>query len=273
LEPSPSHGISIIIPYYRGKKFIECTLSSLESSLSKTTLDYEILILNDDAEEDITDLSRQFINLKVVVNDENLGNLGIAKNRNKGMALSKYDYLYFIDQDDWVEPEFFPTVEAQIKKGYDIIVFNFYNVGDLARVNYKGIFGFFFDHLIDAVFLLKYGNYFRTIGQAVFKKSAITNFIATKTFGSDDFFMFVDVFYRKKTLNMKYIATPLMNYRFHENNSGKVTDFIRSSEECFDIFTQDKNDLHPYRIYLANKGKMHRFIRKRLQKLLTHKKK
>lgn len=90
--------VSIIIPYYKKKKFIFETITSV---LNQTYSNIEILIIYDD--EDKTELEFLRHNfktnkkVKIIINEKNLG-AGLS--RNKGINLSLGNYVAFVDADD-----------------------------------------------------------------------------------------------------------------------------------------------------------------------------
>jgi len=90
--------ISIIIPYYKKKKFISKTLKSI---LNQTYKNFEIIIIYDDI--DFTELFylKKLIKnnkkIKIIINKKNLG---VSKSRNIGIKHSRGTYIAFIDSDD-----------------------------------------------------------------------------------------------------------------------------------------------------------------------------
>ena len=90
--------ISIIIPYYKKKKFIEQTLGSV---LNQTFTDYEILIVYDDELKNdlkfIKSLSKSDKRIKLLINRKNIG---AGASRNKAISMSKGELIAFIDSDD-----------------------------------------------------------------------------------------------------------------------------------------------------------------------------
>lgn len=90
--------ISVIITYYKKKKFIKKTLKSVFNQNYKN---YEIIFVYDD--ENLEDLAKikillsEFKNKKLIINKKNLG---VAKSRNIAIKHSKGEYLAFIDADD-----------------------------------------------------------------------------------------------------------------------------------------------------------------------------
>ena len=90
--------ISIILPYYKKKIFIEKTINSV---LSQTYRNYELILVYDDNDKKDLIFIKKLINknskIKIIVNTENLG---VAKSRNLGVLKSSGDYICFIDADD-----------------------------------------------------------------------------------------------------------------------------------------------------------------------------
>ena len=90
--------VSIIIPYYKKKKFI---LKTLNSIYQQSFTNYETLIIYDD--ENLEDLkflktiTKNKKNTKIIKNKKNIG-AGLS--RNVGIANAKGEYIAFIDADD-----------------------------------------------------------------------------------------------------------------------------------------------------------------------------
>lgn len=90
--------VSIILPYYKKKEFIQKTLSSI---IKQTYKNFEILIIYDEIQNQdfafIKKLSNIDKRIKVIKNNKNLG-AGIS--RNKGIQRAKGHYIAFLDADD-----------------------------------------------------------------------------------------------------------------------------------------------------------------------------
>ena len=90
--------VSVIIPYYKKKKFI---LESLNSILFQKYNNLEILIIYDDENmsdlEFIRNISSKDPRIRIIINNNNLG-AGLS--RNIGIKESKGTYISFIDSDD-----------------------------------------------------------------------------------------------------------------------------------------------------------------------------
>ncbi len=94
--------VSIIIPYYKKKNYIEQTLKSI---LSQNYKNFEILIVYDDSDRSdlpfLKTLKKKDNRIKLVINSKNIG---AGMSRNKAIKLSKGKYIAFIDSDDLWHP-------------------------------------------------------------------------------------------------------------------------------------------------------------------------
>jgi len=93
------HKASIIIPYYKKKKFINRTLNSV---LKQTYQNFEIIIVYDDEDKSELRYVKNFQKLdkriKIIINKKNYG-AGIS--RNIGINNSKGSFICLIDADDF----------------------------------------------------------------------------------------------------------------------------------------------------------------------------
>ncbi|OUU31219.1 MAG: hypothetical protein CBB97_00345 [Candidatus Endolissoclinum sp. TMED37] len=90
--------VSIIIPYHRKKKFFFKTIKSI---LNQSFKNFEIIIIYDDFNRNeldyINNISNKSSKIKLIINQKNLGP-GLS--RNKGLSLSKGEFIAFCDADD-----------------------------------------------------------------------------------------------------------------------------------------------------------------------------
>lgn len=102
--------VSIIIPYYKKKLYIE---EAVNSAINQTFKDIEIIIVFDDPEGNdlsyIQKISKKDKRIKLIINDKNLG---AGNSRNIGILKSIGQYIAFLDSDDlWSRDK----VETQLK--------------------------------------------------------------------------------------------------------------------------------------------------------------
>ena len=90
--------VSIIIPYYKKKKYFKKTITS---ALNQSFKDFEILIVFDEGSnknlEFIRLISKKDKRIKLIINKKNLG---AGMSRNIGIRQSKGKFIAFLDADD-----------------------------------------------------------------------------------------------------------------------------------------------------------------------------
>jgi len=90
--------ISIIIPYYKKKKFFQKTIKSV---LKQTYKNFEIILIYDDVDKTelpfVKFILRKVKNVKIIINKKNLG---AGYSRNIGIKKSNSRLIAFLDSDD-----------------------------------------------------------------------------------------------------------------------------------------------------------------------------
>ena len=90
--------VSIIIPYYKKKKYIELAINSV---IQQTYKNFELIIVYDDENKEDLNFLKKIIKkdkrIKLYINKKNLG---AGRSRNKGIKLSKGSLIAFLDSDD-----------------------------------------------------------------------------------------------------------------------------------------------------------------------------
>jgi len=242
--------LSIVITVYQGRKFIEQTLESVSASLARSSLASEIIVVNDSPEEELSFLSNKYPEIILLDNEENLG---VAKSRNRGRKAARGEFIHFVDYDDWVSEGFYPVLEERIRLNDDLILFNVkQHAGKESRTFYRSLFSCYFP-LLTGNSLLRFGSMMRTIGQLVFKKELMDPLIETEARGGDDYFLYIDLFNKRRGKRYCYVKEPLFNYRIHENNLSKRADFLKSNLQCFEIFAERYPEFRRFRKYLYTK--------------------
>ena len=91
--------LSIIVPVYNVENYLRRGLDSIlsQSSLIK----YEILLIDDDSSDNSGAICDEYQNNYSNVFVTHIENNGVAEARNLGISLSRGNYLYFMDPDDF----------------------------------------------------------------------------------------------------------------------------------------------------------------------------
>jgi glycosyltransferase involved in cell wall biosynthesis len=120
------YDISIIIPIYNVEKYLYRCLNSV---LSQTFINYECILIDDGS----TDLSSAICDEYVkkdnrfrVIHQKNMGQ---AKVRFEGLRQTSGSFIFFIDSDDWIEPDALELLyKKQRETDADIIVGGFRSI-------------------------------------------------------------------------------------------------------------------------------------------------
>ena len=123
--------ISVIIPMFNAKKYIaEC----LDSVLLQTFQDFEVILVNDASTDGSRQIAESYLEKfggRLTIYD-NQKNLGVSVTRNKGLEISRGEYVFFMDADDLILPNGLKRLYG-LAKCFDVDVVNctgFYNMSD-----------------------------------------------------------------------------------------------------------------------------------------------
>lgn len=92
--------VSVCVCTFNGAAVVE---RAIESILSQTYGDFELLVVDDASSDPTTDVVKAYSEprLRVLENERNVGN---ARNRSLAIRASRGDLVKFVDQDDWIAP-------------------------------------------------------------------------------------------------------------------------------------------------------------------------
>lgn len=91
--------ISVIIPTYNAEKYIS---RCIESVLEQTYKNFEIIIIDDKSTDDTANILKKYERLDNVTIITNKKNSGVSFSRNRGLKLSKGEFITFVDSDDFL---------------------------------------------------------------------------------------------------------------------------------------------------------------------------
>lgn len=120
------NGISIVVPIYNAEKYISKCIKSI---LNQTNRNFEIILVNDGSTDGTLKICNKYKekdNRIVVINKSNEG---VIKARRIGIEKAKFDYITFVDADDWIDKNTIKILSDEINKNNsDVIIFNMYRV-------------------------------------------------------------------------------------------------------------------------------------------------
>jgi len=113
--------VSVIIPNFNHGKYL---VQRVESVLSQTFQDFEIILLDDASHDDSQRIMQQYSNNKkvshVVINKVNSGSPFLQWK--KGFALATGKYVWIAESDDWCEPSLLETLLEPFEIDKDCVI-------------------------------------------------------------------------------------------------------------------------------------------------------
>lgn len=123
--------VSVIIPTYNRLELLKKTVESARNQIFK---EFEIIVVNDGSDDGTAQWLSDQSDL-VVINQENSG---IASSRNKGMLVSKGEWLAFLDHDDIWALDKLQTQVGFVKSNPEVGMVAVKHVRLGMRINRKG---------------------------------------------------------------------------------------------------------------------------------------
>jgi glycosyltransferase involved in cell wall biosynthesis len=116
--------VSVIIPVYTPSKWL---FESINSALNQTYPNYEIIVVNDGSPEDVKSIMDQYKNNNKIYYYEHPVNRGLAAARNTGISHSRGEYIFPLDADDTINPNFLSKSVARINSKTIVTSKNMFN--------------------------------------------------------------------------------------------------------------------------------------------------
>lgn len=250
--------ISIIIPVYNVEDYLFKCLDSLEK---QTVKNFEVIIIDDGSTDNTKHIyqkfEQKFDNYRIYVQE----NAGVSNARNKGIEISKGDYLYFMDSDDWVSENFIKIVLEELKKTVlDVIVFGHFKTSAsgniLSRVNYhkKDILNL--DKRKKDLFKILNTGVGLAVWDKIIKKTLVVNYNIQflNMRNAEDFVFSVEIF--KNAKNVLVLNENLYYYRIQmsgkrSDNLDVVTNHIIAMNAFLDFSKSLANSSSSVKIFIA----------------------
>ncbi|WP_333497669.1 glycosyltransferase family 2 protein [Kluyvera sp. CHPC 1.2972] len=245
--------ISIIIPYYNKSATIAKTLQSIKRAISKCKPLYpcqlvEIIIVNDGSvaeQRKILEDSIDLVKLKCcrIVDQENKG---VSSARNRGVAESKFNYIYFLDADDTLLETFF---EDCIDKVNGMNCSLFFDLKILRKKISHNLIGRVF--LDEKIFFKLIVSRCLHLSNIVFFKGELLPFNEKVSVGEDLLYIYENIINRDVYFCKGAVATYRYDGKFHFKGVNGL-EFILSSVQDAELKNQVVKSINE-RNYLSNK--------------------
>lgn len=115
--------VTIIVPVYKVEEYLSRCVDSI---LSQTYTNLEILLINDGSPDNCGEICEEYAKLDNRIRVVHKKNGGLSDARNVGLELAKGDYITFLDSDDWIHSEYIKMLyEILSSTQSDISICNF----------------------------------------------------------------------------------------------------------------------------------------------------
>lgn len=112
--------ISLIIPCYNAQQTLK---KCLDSVIQQSYTNLEIILVDDGSTEESSKIYGEFQSRDERIKIYKQENSGVAKARNKGVAIATGAYICFVDSDDWVETNYCSELyDLLVKENADISI-------------------------------------------------------------------------------------------------------------------------------------------------------
>ncbi len=223
--------ISVLLPVYNSEKYI---LEAVNSILNQTFTNFELIIIDDGSRDSSIQIINSIKDERIVFlrNEENKG---LIYTLNKGIGLSKGNYIARMDADDIMEVDRLKTQLEFFKQNSNIIACgSWYTVfgSDYKNNNVR--------KLLNSPEHLRALSFFKcplAHPTVMFKKSVINDFQLTYNSAypySEDYHLWTEMLNHGDIIN---IPKPLIKYRFHQNQISK----LKHEEKLNTVFEIQKN--------------------------------
>jgi glycosyltransferase involved in cell wall biosynthesis len=113
--------VSIIIPVYNAEKTLGYCLDSI---LNNTYKDYEVILINDGSKDNSQKIIDKYVRMyPKKFRSYSQKNSGTAVARNRGIKYSRGKYIFFIDNDDYIDKDYIEKfVDAIEEKDAEMVI-------------------------------------------------------------------------------------------------------------------------------------------------------
>lgn len=108
----PAEPVSIIIPAHNAADTLSDTLESL---LAQTCTAWEAIVVDDGSSDATAALAGAFAERDPRIRTVSQPATSVGAARNRGIAMTSYDWLLFLDADDWLLPSYLQQMTAAIQ--------------------------------------------------------------------------------------------------------------------------------------------------------------
>lgn len=250
--------ISIIVPIYHGKKYIESIITQAEVCATRIASVGKVqLVLSNDAPDD--DINGSYISeiIDIITLNTNV-NSGIHGARVRGLEKCNGDYVLFLDQDDLIYPDYLVSQIRNIQDA-DAVVCRLIHENKQYYTNTNS-----FEGVLNYERMINIGNQIVSPGQVLLKRDSISDawiHNIMKHNGADDWLLWLCMIAENKkfVLNQDVLFEHVMNGK---NASWDSVAMFQSEDEVYEILSKNNvfEDVRLDQLFNAIKKKQISYI-------------
>lgn len=103
--------LTVVIPVYNVEKYLK---RCVESVLVQEWHNYDILLVDDGSTDSSPQICDDYAKVYDFISVIHKKNGGLSAARNTGISNAEGEYVYFLDSDDWIEPNTFKIGRAHV---------------------------------------------------------------------------------------------------------------------------------------------------------------
>lgn len=210
--------VSIIMPVYNASLYLKQSILSIQN---QTFSDFELLLINDHSTDCSHSICQEFARLdkRIILFDNTTSTHGPGLARNIGLKHANGQYIFFMDADDWIEPDLLQSIIQQFSETHaDVIQFGFFYEYPEKSVKISPYYSTktLSRNDIEANFITFWSHNRYSLWMYVFTKSIINDIHFEPTFSGEDISFVLDVLCSISSIS--YLSKPLYHYRISEGS-------------------------------------------------------
>jgi len=115
--------ISIIVPVYNVEKYISTCINSI---ISQTFKEWELILINDGSKDSSGQICDEYAHKDTRIKVIHKKNNGVSSARNVGIENAKYEWICFVDSDDWLENDYLENFIKLLSDETEMVIQSFW---------------------------------------------------------------------------------------------------------------------------------------------------
>lgn len=120
--------LSIITPAYNAAEYLPPLIDAVRQAAQRCSLEW--IVIDDGSTDDTVAVIKKNTDATIRLNLIRQANVGLAETRNRGFAVAKGDFVWFVDSDDLIAANVIPQLQQAMSENVDMVGFQAMRFGD-----------------------------------------------------------------------------------------------------------------------------------------------